>query len=80
MDAENSSEKQTEASDGVTLQLKEKLGEIDRQLLTMEWDKKQNQFNPGMESKYIQLKAEHDSITKKLNGEAAPAPDAAKES
>jgi len=61
---------QVEVSEEARLQIKEKLGEISIQLLTMDWDKRHNQFNPGMETKYTQLKAEHDSLVKKLDGKA----------
>ncbi len=70
METDNSSSKQSDIGEEVLLQIKEKLGEVNRQLLTMDWDKRHNQFNPGMEAKYSQLKAEHDTLVKKLSGEA----------
>jgi len=48
--------------------LKERLGQINKQLLTFAWDKDHNQLNIGMESKYTELKAEHDKIMAKING------------
>ena len=47
--------------------LKEKLNEIDKKLLTMEWDKQHNQLNMGVESKYVELKAEHDKLLEQIN-------------
>lgn len=51
-------------------ELKGRLEAVDKQLMTMEWDKEHNQLNAGVEEKYAQLKAEHDAITKKMNGSA----------
>lgn len=47
--------------------LREKLGDINKKLLTMEWDKKRNQLNVGMETKYTELKEEHEKILAKIN-------------
>jgi hypothetical protein len=59
-----------ENSESITEQqrakLKEKLGEIDKKLLTMEWDKEHNQLNMGMEGRYVELKAEHDKIVEQI--------------
>lgn len=49
-------------------ELKERLESVDKQLMTMQWDKEHNQLNAGIEGKYAKLKAEHDSIVKKMNG------------
>ncbi len=49
-------------------ELKGRLEAVDKQLMTMEWDKEHNQLNAGIEEKYAQLKAEHDAIVKKING------------
>ncbi len=49
-------------------ELKERLESVDKQLMTMEWDKEHNQLNAGIEEKYAKLKAEHDAIIKKMNG------------
>ena len=48
-------------------EIKEKLHEINKKLITMEWDKRHNQLNAGMESKYAQLKAEQDKLLKQMN-------------
>ena len=50
-----------------TTSMRERLGEVNRILLTFEWDKQNNQFNPGMESKYAKLVTERDELTKKLD-------------
>ena len=49
-------------------ELKERLESVDKQLMTMAWDKEHNQLNAGIEEKYAKLKAEHDVIIKKMNG------------
>ncbi len=49
-------------------ELKERLESVDKQLMTMEWDKEHNQLNAGIEEKYAKLKAEHDAIVKKMSG------------
>ena len=43
-------------------QIKAKLREVDRQLLTLQWDKDHNQLNPGMETKYSKLKTEKEKL------------------
>ena len=65
---DNEEAKQKPISDQKQVELKEKLGDINKKLLTMEWDKKHNQLNIGMESKYTELKAEHDKILKEIDG------------
>ena len=62
MDAENTEK----VSEQQRVKLKEKLGEIDKKILTMEWDKDHNQLNMGMESRYVELKAEHDKIVEQI--------------
>jgi hypothetical protein len=69
MDSGDAEEKQDSVSEKQRMELKEKLGDIDKKLMTMEWDKSHNQLNAGMESKYTELKEEHDKIIKKINGE-----------
>ncbi len=49
-------------------ELKGRLEAVDKQIMTMEWDKEHNQLNAGVEEKYAQLKAEHDAIVRKMNG------------
>ena len=46
--------------------LKEKLGEIERQLMTLQWDKDRDQLNPGVEAKYSRLKTEKEELLRKL--------------
>ena len=65
---DNEDAKQEPVSDQKRTELKEKLGDINKKLLTMEWDKKRNQLNIGMESKYTELKAEHDKLLKQIDG------------
>jgi len=69
VDSKDTEVKQDSVSEQQKIELKEKLGDINKKLLTMEWDKKHNQLNSGMESKYTELKEEHDKIVKKINGE-----------
>jgi hypothetical protein len=63
---EQDQKKEQSLSDETKIELKEKLREINRQLMTMDWDKKHNQLNPGIELKYSQLRTEHDKIVKEL--------------
>jgi hypothetical protein len=49
------------------IELKERLSNINKRLLTLEWDKKHNQLNAGMEEKYAELKAEHDKLVAEIN-------------
>ncbi len=49
-------------------ELKQRLESVDKQIMTMEWDKEHNQLNSGVEEKYANLKAEHEKLTKKING------------
>ena len=58
-------EGQTDSNEETT-RMRDRLGEINRILLTLEWDKQNNQFNPGMESKYTKLVTEREELTKKL--------------
>jgi len=60
--------KQEEATERQQSELKEKLSDINKRLLTLEWDKKHNQLNAGMEEKYTELKAEHDKLLAQING------------
>ncbi|MBI2145614.1 hypothetical protein HYU18_04825 [Candidatus Woesearchaeota archaeon] len=46
--------------------MKEKLLDLKRQLMTFEWDKSHSQLNSGMEARYIQVKAEFESLNKKV--------------
>ncbi len=49
-------------------ELKERLESVDKQIMTMEWDKAHNQLNAGVEEKYANLKTEHEKLTRKING------------
>jgi len=69
MEGQNSTDVKSNLNENSISRIKEKLGEINRILLTLDWDKRHNQLNPGMEAKYNQLKTEHDVLTKKLTGE-----------
>lgn len=59
---------QEPASEEQKAEIKEKLHDINKKLITMEWDKRHNQLNAGMESKYTQLKAEQDKLLKQISG------------
>ena len=48
--------------------LKERLREVNKKLLTMEWDKENNQLNVGMEEVYSELKEERSKLTARING------------
>ncbi len=61
-------QEETPLAEKQVAQLKERLESVDKQLMTMEWDKAHNQLNAGVEEKYAKLKAEHDAIVKKMNG------------
>ena len=47
--------------------MKERLNEIKKKLLTLEWDKDHNQLNFGMQGKYSELKEEHSKLTAMIN-------------
>jgi len=59
--------KSEELSEEQQTAIKEKLSDINKRLLTLEWDKKHNQLNAGMEVKYTELKAEHDKLIAQMN-------------
>ena len=46
--------------------LKEQLLDLKRKLMTFEWDKSHSQLNAGMEAKYVQTKADYESLNKKV--------------
>jgi hypothetical protein len=48
-------------------ELKEKLAELRKKILTFEWDKDHNQLNAGMESKFLQTKEEYEKLKKKAD-------------
>ena len=63
---EGESKKESDSSEEV-VKLRERLGEVNRVLLTLEWDKQNNQLNPGMESKYQKLVTERKELNKKIS-------------
>lgn len=48
--------------------MKEQLSDLKKRIMTLEWDKSHNQLNSSMEVKYAQIKTEHDSLQKKVDG------------
>ena len=54
-------------------QTKERMDFLRKRLLTMEWDKRMNQFNAGMEEKFRDFKKEYEELSKKTpSGETPP--------
>ena len=66
MNPENAANK-NDVNEKQIIELKERLSNINKRLLTLEWDKKHNQLNAGMEEKYAELKAEHDKLVAEIN-------------
>ena len=54
--------------------MKEKLLDLKRQIMTLEWDKSHSQLNSGMEAKYIQVKAAYESLSKEVEDMKAAQP------
>ena len=48
--------------------LKEKLRDMKKKLMTFEWDKSHNQLNSSMELKYSQIKVEFETLQKRVDG------------
>ena len=48
--------------------MKEKLSDLRKRIMTLEWDKSHNQLNSSMEAKYAQIKTECDALQKKVDG------------
>ena len=48
--------------------MKEKLRDMKKRLMTFEWDKSHNQLNSSMEMKYSQIKTECETLQKKVDG------------
>ncbi|MBI2143410.1 hypothetical protein HYU20_03665 [Candidatus Woesearchaeota archaeon] len=48
--------------------MKEKLRDMRKRLMTFEWDKSHNQLNSSMEMKYSQIKTECEALQKKVDG------------
>ncbi len=67
---ENKAKNQNDANDAAenkqTEGMKERLSEVRKRLRTLEWDKKHNQLNAGMEAKYTELKEECANLEKQL--------------
>jgi hypothetical protein len=51
--------------------LEQRLSELRKRVMTLEWDKSHNQLNSGMEEKYILIKAEFEALQKKVGEEKA---------
>ena len=60
-------ESSKEISEPQMSRMKERLNEIKKKLLTLEWDKDHNQLNFGMQGKYSELKDEHSKLTAMIN-------------
>jgi hypothetical protein len=50
--------------------IKERVSDIDKRLRTLEWDKRNNQLNAGMEARYTELKEEKERLSKELEAES----------
>ncbi|MBI2664235.1 hypothetical protein HYX10_02730 [Candidatus Woesearchaeota archaeon] len=48
-------------------EIKERIRDIDKRLMTMEWDKEHNQLNAGMETVYNELKEEQSKLAEKIS-------------
>mgnify|MGYP001598217774 FL=1 len=48
--------------------MKEKLRDMKKRLMTLEWDKSHNQLNSSMEMKYSQIKTECEALQKTVDG------------
>ena len=44
----------------------ERMVELKKRLLTLEWDKAHNQLNSGMAARFEELKTEYETLQKKL--------------
>ena len=51
--------------------MQEKLRELKKRLMTLEWDKSHNQLNSSMELKFSQIKVEYEDLNKKVEGAKA---------
>ncbi|MBI2549884.1 hypothetical protein HYV83_01750 [Candidatus Woesearchaeota archaeon] len=49
-------------------ELKEKLSDLRKRIMTLEWDKSHNQLNSSMEAKYVQIKTDCEALQKKVDG------------
>ena len=50
-------------------EMKEKLRDMKKRLMTFEWDKSHNQLNSSMEMKYSQIKTECETLQKRVDAE-----------
>ena len=57
-------EKTLDSSNTDQMKIRERLNDVNRKLLTLEWDKRNNQLNPGMEAKYTKLRTERAELEK----------------
>src|SRR3989338_7027284 len=48
-------------------EMKDKLSELRKRIMTLEWDKSHNQLNSSMEAKYAQIKTECEALQKKVD-------------
>ena len=48
-------------------EMKEKLSDLRKRIMTLEWDKGHNQLNSSMEAKYAQIKTECEALQKKID-------------
>ena len=48
--------------------MEEKLSDLRKRIMTLEWDKSHNQLNSSMEAKYGQIKTECEALQKKVDG------------
>ncbi len=48
-------------------EMKEKLSDLRKKVMTLEWDKSHNQLNSSMEAKYAQIKTECEALQKKVD-------------
>jgi len=56
-----------EGNDTSLSALDEKLAELRKKVMTLEWDKSHNQLNSSMESKYMQIRTEFEILQKKVD-------------
>ncbi|MBI2176449.1 hypothetical protein HYU40_03850 [Candidatus Woesearchaeota archaeon] len=47
--------------------MKERLRDMKKRIMTLEWDKSHNQLNSSMELKYSQIKTECETLQKKVD-------------
>ena len=53
--------------------IEEKLYDLRKRLITLEWDKTHNQLNSSMEAKYAEVRAECEQLQKVVDGAKAEA-------